>query len=923
MRGELVALDLETTGLDPTQDQIIEIGAVRFRNGEVIDEFNELVDPGRPIPPIVSTLTGIQNDDLVGKPRLATVLPKLKEFVGDSPFVGHNIGFDASFLYKQGALQDNLRIDTYELASVLLPTAPRYNLTSLTQMLNFDIESAHRALYDAKATAFLYWKLWEKALTLPYGTLREILNLTGELTWDGRPVFEAALRERVPDETEAVYTLFTPDMTERKPLRPNDTQTKIKPEEIAATLDDGGSLAAAFPGYEHRPQQVSMAQAVAKAFNQTDHLIVEAGTGTGKSLAYLIPAVQWALRNNERVVISTNTINLQDQLLEKDIPAVRDALGVDFNAAIMKGRGNYLCPRRLLTVRRRRPSSVDELRVLAKILVWLLESPSGDRGEISLRGSEDYVMWSRLSAEDEGCTTHRCLVEMAGACPFYKARKAADAAHVLIVNHALLLSDAASDNAVLPPYDYVVIDEAHNLEEATTSSLSWRLDAPTLFRRLIDLGGVRRGLLGNLLTSLSASPTITEKDTKRLNKYISIIEEAATDMQAQIDKLFAAFRALLAEMNITRSDFAMQVRVLESVRKKSGFGQLESTWKVLREYFDAVSEAMGTVAAAVRRFEDIDQHAELLNSTETAARYLDEVRAQLNGFIAEPDDNTIYWINLSQDDALSLHSAPLHIGKLVTEKLWDSKKSVVLTSATLETRGNFDYLRDRLSAQTIKTLEVGSPFNYRESTLIYVPNDMPDPNEKSKYQQGVERALIELTTALDGRVLALFTSYTHLRTTAQAITPRLALGNIAVYDQSDGSSRQALLEGFKASPKGILLGTRSFWEGVDLPGDLLRAVVITRLPFSVPTDPVFASRADTYSDAFNDYTLPDAILRFRQGFGRLIRTRTDRGVVVVLDARVITKSYGRAFIESLPDCTTMKGALSNLPTAAVDWLRNE
>jgi ATP-dependent DNA helicase DinG len=922
MRGELVALDLETTGLDPTQDQIIEIGAVRFRNGEVIEQFNELVDPGRPIPPLITTLTGISGDDLVGKPRLAAVLPRLIDFVGDSPWVGHNIGFDASFLYRQGALKANTRIDTYELASVLLPSAPRYNLTSLTQLLNFDIESAHRALFDARATAFVYWKLWEKALTLPYGTLREILNLTGDLEWDGRPLFEAALRERQPDNIDAVYSLFTPDTSERQPLYPTETQTRLKPEDISGVLGENGALAAAFPGYEYRPQQVNMAQAIAKAFNQGDHVLIEAGTGTGKSLAYLIPAVQWALRNGERVVVSTNTINLQDQLLEKDIPAARAALGVDFNAAVMKGRGNYLCPRRLLTVRRRRPSSVDELRVLAKILVWLLESPSGDRSEISLRGAEDYATWARLSAEDEGCTPHRCLVEMAGACPFYKARKAADAAHVLIVNHALLLSDAASANAALPPYNYVVIDEAHHLEEATTNSLAWRLDAPTLYRRLIDLGGVRRGLLGNLLTSLSASPTITEKDKRRLEKYIGIIEDAASDMQAHIDRLFAAFRALLLELNITRNDFAVQLRVVESVRKKSAFGQIESTWNVLKEYFEAVSGALGTVAGALRRYEDIEQHAELLNSTETAARYLEEAREQLHSFVAQPDGNTIYWINLSQDDAISLHTAPLHIGKLVTDALWNGKKSVVLTSATLETNGNFDYVRERLSAQHVKTLEVGSPFNYRESTLIYVPNDIPDPQDKNRYQQGVERALIELTAALEGRVLALFTSYSHLRQTAQAITPRLALGNIAVYDQSDGSSRQALLEGFKAAQKGILLGTRSFWEGVDLPGDMLRAVVITRLPFAVPTEPVFASRAETYSDSFNDYTLPDAILRFRQGFGRLIRTRTDRGVVVVLDARVLTKQYGRAFIESLPDCTTMQGTLSNLPTAAVDWLRN-
>ena len=925
MRGELVALDLETTGLDPTQDQIIEIGAVRFRGGEVIEQFSQLVDPGRPIPALITSLTGLRDEDFVGAPPLADVLPKLLDFVGDSPFVGHNIGFDASFLYRHEALRANLRIDTYEIASVLLPTAPRYNLTTLTQLLGFNIESAHRALYDARATAYVYWMLWQKALTLPYGTLREIVDLTGDLRWDGRPLFEAALREAAlrerPSEGDELYTLFMPDTGEKKSLRPNDTNTYVTPEEVAATLDETSTLASVFPGYEQRPQQISMAQAVAKAFNRSDHLLIEAGTGTGKSLAYLIPSVLWALRNNQRVVISTNTINLQDQLLLKDIPAVREALGVDFSAAIMKGRGNYLCPRRLLTVRRRRPNNVDELRTLAKILVWLLESASGDRGEISLRGSEEYGTWARLSAEDEGCTTHRCLVEMAGACPFYKARKAAESAHILIVNHALLLADAVSPNAVLPAYDYVVIDEAHHLEEATTSSLSFRLDAPTLYRRLIDLGGVRRGLLGNLLTSMSTSPTITEKDTRRLERYIGVVEEATTDMQVLITKLFDAIRALLVEMNMTRAEYAVQVRVVESVRKKSAFGLIQSSWGVLKEYFEAVSAAMGNIAGAVRRYTDIDHHAELLNSTETAAQYLEEVRLQLDHFIAEPDNNTVYWVNLSQDDAISLHTAPLHIGGLVTTHLWDNKRSVVLTSATLETRGSFDYVRERLSAQTVKTLEVGSPFNYRESTLLFVPNDMPDPSEKNRYQQAVERALIELTAALDGRVLGLFTSYSHLRQTAQAITPRLALGNIAVYDQSDGSSRQALLDGFKTAQKGILLGTRSFWEGVDLPGDLLRAVVITKLPFAVPTDPVFAARSETYSDSFNAYTLPDAILRFRQGFGRLIRTKTDRGIVVVLDARVLTKNYGKAFIESLPDCTTMRSSLSSLPVAAQDWLK--
>jgi DNA polymerase-3 subunit epsilon/ATP-dependent DNA helicase DinG len=237
----------------------------------------------------------------------------------------------------------------------------------------------------------------------------------------------------------------------------------------------------------------------------------------------------------------------------------------------------------------------------------------------------------------------------------------------------------------------------------------------------------------------------------------------------------------------------------------------------------------------------------------------------------------------------------------------------VLTSATLRTNGSFNYISDRLNADNIETVEVGSPFNYHDSTLLYVPTDIPEPNDRQRYQQAVERGIIELAAALNGRVLGLFTSYSHLRQTAQAITPRLALGNIAVYDQSDGSSRQALLEGFRSAEKAVLLGTKSFWEGVDIPGESLSALVIVRLPFAVPTDPIFAARSETYSNSFDEYAVPEAILRFRQGFGRLIRTRSDRGVVTVFDRRIVSKSYGANFLEALPDCTVQYGSLNGLP----------
>jgi DNA polymerase-3 subunit epsilon/ATP-dependent DNA helicase DinG len=928
MRGELVALDLETTGLDPTTDSIIEIGAVRIREGAVIDEFSQLINPGFSIPASITHLTGITTDQVAGQPQIARVLPALKKFVGNAPVIGHSINFDAAFLARHDALKANLKIDTYDLAAVLMPRAPRYNLTSLTAGMGIDLEHAHRALDDAKAAALLYWQLWQRALNLPYSTLNEIVMAAPGLNWQAEPVFRAALEEVTPPPLNKPVDLSGKDLfgaapQDEKTLRPAETMEQLDVDAVVNLIDDGGALSQFIPGYGRRPQQIDMARAVTQAFNKGRHVMIEAGTGTGKSIAYLVPSILWAATNGQRVVVSTNTINLQDQLINKDLPVLHRALNVPFKAVVLKGRSNYLCPRRLAAIRRRRPTSVDELRTLAKILVWLLESQTGDRGEITLRGPVENLTWQRLSAEDEGCLLDRCRAVMGGTCPFYKARKAAESAHLVIVNHALLLSDAASENRVLPEYTSLVLDEGHHLEDAVTNGFSFRLDEAALRRRLADLGGPNSGLLGDVMRSAqSAAP---EKDVNRLSKGVNAISDATKLMEHHIGSLFTAFQNVLDSLDLPPSgDYTTQVRIVESVRNRDAFSQLQERWHTLKEFFDVLSQAMTQLTDALARLEEFDlpDFSDLMNSTATAARYLKEVNQQLHNFIAEPDPNMIYWISTPRDrfSGISIHAAPLHIGPLVENYLWNSKETIVVTSATLQTRGSFDYIRERLNASHVDTLEVGSPFNYRESTLLYIPTDIPEPNERNQYQQAVERGIIELAAALNGRVLALFTSYAQLRQTAQAITPRLALGNIAVYDQSDGTSRQALLDGFVSAEKAVLLGTRSFWEGVDIPGQDLSALVIVRLPFAVPSDPVFAARSETYTNSFNDYAIPDAILRFRQGFGRLIRTTTDRGIVTVFDRRIVSKGYGMYFIEALPECHVEHGPLSNLAASAQNWL---
>jgi len=302
-------------------------------------------------------------------------------------------------------------------------------------------------------------------------------------------------------------------------------------------------------------------------------------------------------------------------------------------------------------------------------------------------------------------------------------------------------------------------------------------------------------------------------------------------------------------------------------------------------------------------------------------RSLADLHEQLEHFTNAPEDNAIYAITPGDSpERLQTHISPLHVGPMMEQYLNQRMESIILTSATLTTQGNFDHITERLYTDDYRSVALDSPFNYRQSTLVYIPQDIPEPGRRSGYQRMVERGVIALAAELQGRVMVLFTSYAQLRETSRAVTPRLALGDILVYDQSFGGSREALLESFKKAEKAVLMGTRSFWEGVDIPGADLSALVIARLPFAVPSDPVFAARGETYSNAFEEYAVPDAILRFRQGFGRLIRSRSDRGVVAIFDSRVISKRYGGSFLESLPDCTVQFGSLENLPQVASNWI---
>jgi len=401
----IVSIDIETTGLDENREAIIEIGAVKFNGRRIEDEFTTLINPNRHIPEFITGLTGIDDAMVRMAPRLKEISRELLNFVGDSPILGHNIKFDISFLRKAGLFEFHQTIDTYELASVLLPSASRYNLGSLGQLLNVPLPATHRALDDARVTQACYVRLCEFARELPMETLNEICALGDHIEWDAAWIFQQALkahpREKIRPKKELKRSRPASSQVagrESPPVQRNDHPSPIDPEEVASILEYGGPFSRYFESYEHRPEQVAMLKSVAFALSAGQHLMVEAGTGVGKSFAYLVPAALFATHNQTRVLISTNTINLQDQLIKKDIPDLQAALNLDVQAAILKGRSNYLCPRRLEFLRKHGPLDATEMRVLAKTLVWILENTSGDRSEINLTGPAEREVWTRLSA---------------------------------------------------------------------------------------------------------------------------------------------------------------------------------------------------------------------------------------------------------------------------------------------------------------------------------------------------------------------------------------------------------------------------------------------------------------------------------------------------------------------------------------------
>ncbi len=938
-----VALDVEATGLEQNLDEIIEVAAIKFRGDELLDSYSSLVRPRQAVPLKILRMTGIDPAELNRAPTFRQIGGALATFIGTAPIIGHSLHFDLGMLRKHGMQFGQPTYDTFDLATLLLPQVPAYRLSALAEHFRIAHPTDHRALNDADVTRQVFVRLLEKIEALSLRDLLELQRLMNQTDWGARALFEQVLKQKTNNAWDVAATRRLPPQPSRlrpvptidNPLRATGCTEPLDLEQVAGMFASDGILGRMFPGYEQRAPQVAMARGIAQAFNEGGMLLVEAGTGTGKSMAYLLPAALYALRRGERVVISTNTINLQDQLYNKDIPDVQRMLAEapelqrndeplpDLQAQLLKGRSNYLCLRRYKQVQRETDFAPHEARAMLKVQFWLPTTTSGDRAELLLLEDEQ-VAWGRINVTADTCTGARCPDFR--ECFFFRARRQAEAAHLIVVNHALLLADLVSQSHIIPQFEHLIIDEAHNLEDVATEQLGFHLNQADLLKLCDDLYSEEgresvSGLLASYQISFresSAEQADREQADQLADALRPLVATTRTAISACFNHLLGFVKEQLEGSRATDNRF----RITPAVRRKPEWAALEQVWENLSLPLREIGELLGKFETLLLNLEgaDLADYDELLLRVQWLKRTCTELRVQL-GHVVQGNDELVSWLTYDAPrEQVGISAAPLQVAEILQAQLFAEKQTSILTSATLAVNESFAYVRDRLGVYAPTELQLESPFDYRQQALLYIPDDIPEPNQ-SGYQAMLEEALITLCVATQGRTLALFTANSTLRQTYTGIQDALEAHEITVLAQNIDGTRRALLERFKQSPRTVLLGTTSFWEGVDVVGDALSVLVITKLPFAVPSDPVVAARSEQFSDPFMEYSVPQSILRFKQGFGRLIRSRKDRGIVVVLDKRLLSKKYGAQFLQSLPHTDVRRGALKHLPKLAAQFLK--
>ena len=766
-------------------------------------------------------------------------------FVGASPIIAHNADFDLGFLRASGIELTNPVVDTYDLAYVIRPDAPSYSLENMAQSLGLTHDRPHRAIDDARAAKMLFLNLLEDAAALNPMTLAAMQRLAQASNWplayllDGLAANPHNRRADGTDATDETKTIGINGLDMQRisrrlhaggALRENERITPIDADMVASMFSEGGALSNALDGFEARAEQTQMAQAVTEAINDGERIIIEAGTGVGKSLAYLLPAALYALANGKRVVISTNTINLQEQLVKKDVPILVDALksvedsGDDLRFTPLKGRANYLCMRRWNTMAAAPEPSPDEARMLAKTMLWLDSTATADRAEINLGHSRAAAPWDRLSANNaRGCLRNESV------CFLRSARERAAASHLVIVNHALLLSNATVGGTLIPDYDILIIDEAHHLEEEATKHLGFELTQAGFNEHFQSLSG-ESGLPNQATVAFRTATTDTADRRETVETVVDELARLLPRMRDSIARLMSGLEGMAGPSRDGRrppSAYAQQTRITRGTRANPRWSELEIGWENADLALGELGRQLASLHKALEGLEEAGllNYESLVNDIADAGQQNAELRRQLKEFVVAPEDDAIYWLTLSARRAeLSLHAAPLHVAEQLDELVFSQTRSVIMTSATLSAENTFDHIVERTGFTDARELLLGSPFDYPSAAILCLPKDMPEPRSWA-YQDALESAIKDAAIAADGRTMALFTSYSALRSAASSIKDDLKGRGIEVLQQGADGPPAQVVRRFTQNPRAVLLGTASFWEGVDLAGDALSVLI--------------------------------------------------------------------------------------------------
>ncbi len=903
---EFIVLDLETTGLRPYADGITEISAYRFVDGEPLEDFTTLINPHQPINREISELTGITDEMVADAPDIGDILPKLIDFIGQTPLVGHNLDFDLNFINHQLSLNkmgelNNRTYDTLILARAFLFFHHEFTLGAVSRYLGIDSDNAHRASGDTLSTGKVFCKLVHEAASYPLHVIRELYEAVKHSDIHNIMLFKHLLEVSV--ELKQVDGLT--DSLVNKEIRSYRFDYKSSASSHNMVDEPGSWLTDVipknWPGFEPRQSQIDMANDTFRTFQENEILLAEAGTGLGKSLAYLTAGLLFRKKTDMPMLVSTYTKNLQDQLFYKDIPQLAEALNLNMTAVMMKGRQNYLCLTRLGFVL----SNSDKLlgkqdcENILPLLIWKEFTETGDISDchgfkIQMAGK----LWSLVRSERGYCTTGRC--NASHGCYLGRIRDFVHRADIIVVNHSLLLSDSMQENSGLPATYACVIDEGHNLEQAARDQLVQRIGDYSYYEVLnifLNRDSSHRKTLMNMGT-----------DNRIISQQVDELIDIAGELTRDLNAFFKQYALSKSAELAGNPKYELRIVYENSQDEFAGIDPDPS--ELLHRLVD-FSSAMNALVDTVKQG-DSDKNDSLVQELSILLEKLNAVNTVFHRVLqVEPED--VVWasfVRQRENIQTYLNCAPRDVSSLISNGILARQSGTLICSATLTVDDSFDYLSislgvDRIDhKKTINQRIYFSPFKFNDQVRLYVKSGAAAV-QSVEYLTEVAREIDRLSKELPARVLVLCTAYTQTRTIRNELLKKITADDERkLFVQNSGKGRQALMQGYLQHPRSILVGTASFWEGVDLPGDKLEILVIVKLPFANPGDPLIRAKIDDFNangrNAFMEYQVPDATVRLKQGFGRLIRSLEDTGICIITDPRLLRTRYGRIMMDSLP-----------------------